>query len=123
MGSIITGVAGVFATWAALTYLEKGIAGWNARHFWLLGLAGLFPAWLSAFLGLLQPLAGGAADVPLPPRALFSSGAALCGIIVTDYLLRRLQRSGRVFRPVTYWIIGSVALLPAWCIALVRFFP
>ncbi len=116
MWSILTGVAGVFATWAALACLEK-----EPRYYWFLGLAGFFPAWLIAFLGLLQPVTQGAADVPLPPRALFSSGAALLGVIVTDYLLRQLQKSGLGLRPVTYWIIGLVALLPAWCIALVSF--
>ncbi len=116
MWSVLTGVAGVFATWAALAYLEK-----EPRHYWFLGLAGLFPAWLIAFLGLLQPVTQGAADVPLPPRALFSSGAALLGVIVTDYLLRQSQKSGLALRAVTYWLLGLIALLPAWCIALVSF--
>lgn len=117
MGSIVIGAVGVLGTAVAMAYLKK-----EPRHCWFLGLAGLFPAWLIAFLGLLQPVTqGAAADVPLPPRALFSSGAALLGIIITDYLLRRMQISGLALRAVIYWIIGLVALLPAWCIALLSF--
>ena len=57
----------------------------------------------------------------LPPRALFSSVVALIGVIATDYLLRRLQKSGHTLSLVTYWIIGVIALVPAWLIALVGF--
>jgi hypothetical protein len=121
MWSIIIGVVGIFATWAALISLEGRVADWRGHHYWFLGLAGLFPAWLIAFLALLPPLTRETADVPLPPRALLSSGVALFGVIATDYLLRRLQKSGRTLRPVTYWIIGWAALLPGWLIALVSF--
>ena len=121
MWSIIIGVVGILGTWAALAYLKGRASDWQPRHYWFLGLAGLFPAWLIAFLGLLQPLTQRADETPLPPRAILSSGALLFGIIVTDYLLRRFQKSERTFPAITYWIIGLVALLPAWCIALARF--
>ena len=121
MWSIITGVMGALGTWVAVIYVERRGCEWRARHYWFLGLAGLFPAWLSAFLGLLPPVARAAVETPLPPPAILSSGAALFCIIITDYLLRRLQRSGLALRAVTYWIIGLVALLPAWLIALVGF--
>lgn len=121
MWSIITAVIGVLGTWVVVTRGEGKDFEWRAQPYWFLGLAGLFPAWLIAFLALLQPATQGSAEVPLPPRALLSSGAALCGVIFADYLLRRLQNSGRRLRPVTCWIIGWMALLPAWCIALVNF--
>lgn len=121
MWSITTGIVGVFGTWAAVTYLERRVSDWRPHHYWFLGLAGLFPAWLIAFLSLLQPVTKGASEAPLPPQAIFSSGGALLGIIGTDYLLRRLQESGRTVRPVTYWALGLLALLPGWLIALVRF--
>ena len=119
--SIALGVLGIFAAWGALASLERRAAGSKPHHFWLIGLAALFPAWLIAFLALLQPATQGGAEVPLPPQALLSSGALLCGIIVTDYLLRRLQKSGCTLRPVAYWILGLMALLPAWLIASARF--
>lgn len=121
MWSITTGMVGVFGTWAAVAYLEDQFPDWRPHHYWFLGLAGLFPAWLIAFLTLLPPVTKGAAEAPLPPQAIFSSGVALLGIIGTDYLLRRLQESGRPLRPVIYWSLGLVALLPAWLIALARF--
>lgn len=85
---------------------------------WLLGLGGLGPAWLVAFLGLLGP-----APVT-PPESLagasfvLSSAAALVGVISSDALLRRRQRTGR---PVllTAWLLGLAGLLPGWLIALV----
>lgn len=119
MWSIITGVIGVLGTWVAVTHVEGSGGEWRARHYWFLGLAGLFPAWLIAFLSLLQPVAKAVPEAPLPPLAILSSGAALLGIIITDYLLRGFQKSGHALRAVTCWIIGLIALLPAWCIALV----
>lgn len=114
---MIVAVAGIVASGVALFYLQ----GRRAQHYWILGIAGLFPAWLVAFLSVLQPASQSAVDVPLPPRALFSSAAGLMGIIAADYLLRRVQQSGRVLRPVTCWIIGWGALVPAWLIASVNF--
>lgn len=121
MWSIAFGIVGLFATWAALTYLERSASDRKPHHCWLLGLAALFPAWLISFLALLQPVTQGAADAPLPPRALLSSSAGLAGIIVTDYLLRRMQKSGRALAPLASWALGVLALLPAWLIALVSF--
>lgn len=121
MWSIALAIIGFFAAWAGLAYLERSFPERKPHHCWLVGLAGLFPAWLVSFLALLQPVTQGAADVPLPPRALFSSGAGLCGIIATDYLLRRMQKSGRAPAPLASWLLGLVALLPALLIALVSF--
>jgi hypothetical protein len=112
---------GIFGTWAAVSYLKNRVPDQKPRHYWFLGLVGLFPAWLIAFLALLQPVTTGAAEAPLPPQAIFSSGAALLGIIATDYLLRRLQQSGRMLPPLTSWALGLAASLPAWFIALVSF--
>jgi hypothetical protein len=81
-----------------------------------LGLAALV-----LFLGLLQPLTAETADAPLPPQAILSSGAALLGVIATEYFVRRLQKPGRTFEDTTYWMLGPVTLLPAMVIALVRF--
>ena len=121
MASILVGAVGVLGSGAAACYLKGRASEWRPQHYWFLGLAGLFPAWLVAFLGLLQPLTKETAEAPLPPRALFSSAVALIGVIATDYLLRRLQKSGHTLPLVTYWIIGVIALVPAWLIALVGF--
>ena len=111
--ALILAAAGMLASGAAALYLKSGAA----RHYWLLGLAGLFPAWLWAFLTLIEPATRSAVEVPLPPRALFSSSAGLLGVIATDYLLRTLPKSGRVLKPFTCWTMGWLALAPAWLIA------
>jgi hypothetical protein len=116
--ALIFGVVGIIASSAAVFYLHQ--KGGDARQCWLVGLAGLFPAWLIAFLTVIQPASQSAVDVPLPPRALFSSAIGLIGIIVTDYLLRRAQQSGRELSPFAWWVIGWLALVPAWLIVTVN---
>lgn len=115
--SVALGVLGIFVAWGAQASLEKRASDSKPHHFWLIGLAGLFPAWLIAFLTLLQPATQGSAEVPLPPQALLSSGVGLGGVIVTDYLLRRAQKSGRALSPLVSWGLGVAALIPACLIA------
>lgn len=117
MASAIIGVVGILATGVAVFYLQAKKPEWKPQQYWLLGLAGLFPAWLVAFLSLLPAATAPGRDTPLPPRALFSSVAGLLGVIATDYLLRRLQKAGCTLRPLTYWLIGWLSLLPALCVA------
>jgi hypothetical protein len=119
MGSVIVGIVGIIGTGIAVPYLEKNFPDRTLQHYWFLGLGGLFPAWLIAFLGLLEPVAGVAAEAPLPPRALFSSAAGLIGIIATDYLLRRFQKREQTLAPTAYWALGWAALIPAWIIAII----
>jgi hypothetical protein len=116
--SVILGVLGIIASSAAVFYLNQ--KGGDARQCWLVGLAGLFPAWLIAFLTVIQPASQSAVDVPLPPRALFSSAIGLIGVIATDYLIRRAQQTGRELSPFLAWVMGWVALVPAWLIVLGR---
>jgi hypothetical protein len=111
--SLVIAAVGLVASAVAVFYLK----GREPRHYWLLGLAGIFPAWLIAFLTVIQPASESPVDVPLPPRALFSSAAGLIGVIATDYFIRRAQARGGVLTPVMWWMIGWAALLPAWLIA------
>jgi uncharacterized membrane protein (GlpM family) len=114
--SLVIGVVGALASAVATIILKDR----PPRHYWLLGLASLFPAWLIAFLTVISPASQSPVDVPLPPRALFSSAVGLMGIIATDYLLRQSERTGRVFTPVLCWWIGLAALVPAWLMAAVN---
>ena len=110
--SLTIAVVGILASGVAVFFLKDR----PPRHTWLLGIAGLFPAWLIAFLAVIQPASQSPVDVPLPPRALLSSAIGLIGVIATDYWLRRTQQSGRALSPLTWWLIGLAALLPAWLI-------
>lgn len=114
--SLILAVIGLAASGAARLFLKSK----EPRHYWLVGLAGLFPAWLVAFLAVIEPASRSAVDVPLPPRALFSSAAGLAGVIATDYFIRRAQKSGAALSPLQCWLIGCAALIPAWLIAVFR---
>ena len=116
--SIVLGVLGVMGTGAAVPYLNRWLSNPSSRHYWLLGVSALFPAWLAAFVGLLPSSTAGADQIPLPPSAIFSSSATLFGIILTDYVLRRGNREGVVYSPVTCWLLGVASLLPGWCLAL-----
>lgn len=109
--SFAVAVVGVAVSGAAMFYLRP-----DSRAGWLLGLAALFPAWLAAFLTLIDPASRSAVDIPLPPRALLSSGAGLLGVIATDYYLRK---SGAAVKALNAWIIGVAALLPAWLVVAV----
>jgi hypothetical protein len=116
--SLVVAVVGILATGAAVRPLQSKTPGRELRHYWFLGLGALFPAWLIAFLGLLQPATEQPGDVPLPPPALLSSGAALLGLIATDYLLRRLQKPGANFPAAIWWLLGCLALVPAWMVLI-----
>jgi hypothetical protein len=109
LASLIIAGAGVLASGVATRYAEK-----DPRRAWMLGLAGIFPAWLVAFLTLIDPASRSTVDVPLPPRALLSSGAGLLGVIATDYWLRKSESNPTV---VFAWLVGWIALVPAWLIA------
>jgi len=109
--SFAIALAGIVLSAAAMLYVRP-----ESRAAWLFGLAALFPAWLSAFLTLIDPASRSAVDIPLPPRALLSSGAGLLGIIVTDYYLRK---SGGALNARSAWMMGVAALLPGWLIAAV----
>jgi hypothetical protein len=111
LASLIIAFVGVLASAAVMFYIAP-----DSRRAWLLGLAGLSPAWLVAFLTLIDPASRSVVDIPLPPRALLSSGAALLGIIATDYYLRK---SGGAIKAMNAWMIGVVALTPAWLIAAI----
>ncbi len=111
---IIAGVGLLAGALAAASLEER-----SPRHYWLIGIAALFPAWLVAFLAVIAPASRSPVDVPLPPRALLSSSAGLIGIIATDYFLRRAQQSGRVLTRAQSWVLGVLALVPAWLIAII----
>jgi hypothetical protein len=117
--SVIVGVLGICGMGLWMVYGSRQEPQWQPQWFWFLGLAALFPAWLFTFLSLLEsPSGSGVAEVALPPPALFSSGAALLGVVGTDAAVRRLLASGRSLRPVMAWLFGIASLVPAWGIAL-----
>ena len=115
--SIVLGVLGILGTGAVVLYVSRWVSNWGPRQHWLLGLMALFPAWLIVFLGLL-PSSVGPERNPLPRSALLSSVVALVGVVFTDTVIRRLDRSGYFLSTFKYWLLGLAGLLPAWLITL-----
>lgn len=116
--SLAAAVVGLLATWGAMARFGQRPSPSGPVRYWLLGLGGLAPAWLIAFLGLLGPSPMGRAEGVLGASFLVSSAAALLGVIVTDGAVRRLRESGRDHAPLTYWLLGVAAIGPAWGAAL-----
>lgn len=93
----------------------------NPHLYWLLGLVALCPAWAIVFVGLLGPAPGLRLEAGLIVAFVLSSAAGLLGVILTEAAVRRLGESGAARRPALYWLLGVVALAPAWVIALLGF--
>jgi hypothetical protein len=113
--SVALGFLGVVATGLVATRFRRTPDHFGPQAYWGIGLAALFPAWLVVFLSLL----GGVSLEPGLANRLWvlSSAAGLLGVILTDGVTRRLHTAGPR-SPVTYWLLGVVALLPAWLVAL-----
>ncbi len=118
MGSILLGIIGVIGTGLGIAYLRRRESSPSPGRYWLIGLAALLPAWLISVLALLGNLTDRSSETPLPPSVLLSSTAALLGVIVTDWAVRRLHGKGPARSPKLYWLLGVIAFLPAWTIAL-----
>ncbi len=116
--SVVIGLLGILTTAFVLKRLAGGTSRWTTQQYWLLGVAGLFPAWLFGFLALLGSFGGASPDTPLPPSALFSSVAALFGIIITEAAVRHGRIPEFLSTPWMCWLLGLAALLPAWGIGL-----
>lgn len=116
--SFAAGLLGTLLSWAAMVYARRRWPGEGPHLSWILGLAALAPAWLVAFMGLLEASPTGRPEASLSASFILSSSAALLGIILSDGAARRLRESGRAHRPVTYWLVGGAALVPAWAMAL-----
>ena len=116
--SVVVGFIGVIGTAGTLVFLNRRDNVPMVEYAWLLGLAALAPACLLAVLSLLGNTAVEVIDTPLPRSVLITSAAALLGVIFTDYFNRRLLASDNRPGSTTLWLLGVVAFVPSWIIAL-----
>ncbi len=116
--SVVVGILGALASRAWMRRVAQRAATADPHVPWSIGLLGLMPGWLIAFVALLgtspAPRLQGAAEAAW----ILSSSAALLGTIVTEALLRRAAESGAAPGPLVYWKYGVAALIPAWAIAV-----
>jgi len=112
VASVVVGVVGLSGSWVLVSRREPPPR--PSATEWAFGLASLVPAWLVAFWGLLGPTTGW-------PQAgwVASSATALVGAILTDARARRLRESTSTSHRFTQWLLGVMALVPAWLIALI----
>ena len=116
--SAIAGALGLLGSGVLAAHLGRGRLLRSAAGYWVLGLTGVLPGWLVAFWGLLGPSVGR----PRPGSAvawILSSTAGLLGVIVTDAIASRLREASEDCRPMRQWLLGVMALAPAWIVALV----
>jgi hypothetical protein len=116
--SVTLGVLGVVLSALGVRRCRRISPREESDRCWLIGLFGLFPGWLVAIWGLLG---AGNFDSPSysPPRSLiFSSAAALIGVIVSDFARRRLGGFALAMPWALYWLLGLAAFAPAWVVAL-----
>lgn len=116
--SLLVGLLGLLGMGTAAVRLANRAPAHRPEFYWFLGLVTLLPAWLIAFLTLLDRASGPRPEKALSASWILSSSAALAGAIATDAAVRRLRDSGRGQHPVTCWLLGVAAMVLAWAIAL-----
>lgn len=117
--SLVAGAIGGLVTYAGTTRLAATAAEHAPHSYWVLGLVGLMPAWLVAFVTLLPTLPGG--RIPLSSSAawVLSAAAGLVGVIATEKVIRDPSRAaGGPGGARRCWALGALAIVPAWGIAL-----
>lgn len=112
LASVVVGLVGIYGSWTLVSH--RGRQRRPEATDWVLGVVSLVPAWLVAFWGLLGPSTGW-------PRAgwMSSTAAGLLGAILTDARARRLREAPEGSHPWAQWLLGVIALMPAWIIALI----
>ena len=116
LASIVAAALGVLASGLVLARLGRRPEGPDPGIAWLLGLLGVLPGWIVAFVGLL-----GLVEAPVGPVRLAFVGASaggLIGVIATDVIVRRLRATGGPRPAVTYWLLGLLAITPAWLVTI-----
>lgn len=118
LSSILVGIAGIVATRAGTVRLASDGAPRDPHVYWSLGFVGVLPAWLIAFLALLD-------DSPATRPALVSAvawilsvAAGLNGVIVGEALVRRRSESPEGISPIPGWRVGVWSGIPAWAVAV-----
>ena len=117
----MVGLIGVGVSRAWTQRLVRQAPNVDPHVYWVLGLVGLLPAWLIAFLGLLGSSPAGRLRGWSEAAFILSSAAALIGVIITEALVRRASESDWDRDRATYWPYGVASLVPAWVLSLLGY--
>ena len=113
LGLAVVGVAG--SAWAA-----RAVARWSPaptpRTMWVTGVPAFLLAWLVPLVSLLNAV--GTAEGPPRKAFMLASGAAILGVLGSDWLINREEKRKGGPRPLAWWLFGAAALAPAWVVAL-----
>ena len=115
--SLAFGIVGVAVSrWGARALARRGSPP-TPRALWVVGLPALLFAWIVPFVALLNA----SGTIEGPPRKTFmgASAVAILGVLVSDWLINREEKRESVRRPLVSWLLGVVALVPAWLVALI----
>jgi hypothetical protein len=113
LGFALVGLA--VSRWGART-VERRVAPPTPRVLWVVGLPALLLAWLVPFIALLNA----SGTIEGPPRKAFmaASAAAILGVLGSDWLITREEKRVEPTRSFVWWVLGALALVPAWLAAL-----
>lgn len=114
--SVLAALLGTLGSRLALARVHR--LGGSPHLYWFVGLLGMLPAWLIAFVGLLGASATARPEAVRAAAFIWSSATGLLGLILSEAAVRRLHESGRPYGSLTYWGVGGAALIPAWATAL-----
>jgi hypothetical protein len=113
LGLAVVGMVG--SAWGA-----KAVAGRTPsptpRLMWVTGVPALLLAWLVPLVSLLN--AAGTAEGPSRKAFMLASGAAILGVLGSDWLINREEKQKVAPRPFAWWLMGAASLAPGWVVAV-----
>ena len=114
VGFAVLGVAG--SAFGARAVVRRSL-GPTPRAMWVTGVPALLLAWLIPLVSLLNAV--GSAEGPPRKAFMIASGAAILGVLGSDWLINREEKQRAAPRPLAWWLLGAAALAPAWVVALI----
>jgi len=113
LGLAVVGVAG--SAWGARAVAARSVSP-TPRLMWVTGVPALLLAWLVPLVSLLN--AAGTAEGPPRKAFMLASGAAILGVLASDWLINREEKRRTTPRLLAWWLIGAGSLAPAWVVAV-----
>ena len=114
-------ILGTLASWLYLVNLTKDGASRDPHAYWTLGMVGVLPAWLVAFVGLLSSQPGVKPQIASGAAYMLSVAAGLVGVIATEARVRQTGDSVEAQYAARPWRLGVLAFIPSWVVVLIGY--